>query len=137
MSQVSEVVMAAAPAERAGAAAGLLESGTELGGALGMALLGSIGTALYRSDIRGLLPAGLPGNLLGPVRDSLGGADVVAGQLPGGLSHEVLAAARQAFTSGMQGAAIGAAVLMALGAVLAAVLLRGVRVGAPAPVQQD
>ncbi|MFF7631997.1 MFS transporter [Kitasatospora sp. NPDC008050] len=131
MSQVSEVVMASAPAERAGAAAGLLESGTELGGALGMALLGSVGTALYRSDIRGLLPAGLPGDLLGRVRDSLGGADAVAGQLPGGLGHGVLAAAREAFTSGLQGAAICAAVLTALGAVLAAVLLRGVRVGTP------
>ncbi|GAB2747350.1 MFS transporter [Kitasatospora kifunensis] len=131
MSQVSEVVMASAPAERASAAAGLLESGIELGGALGMALLGSIATALYRSDIRGTLPAGLPSEVVGSVRDSLGGADAVAGQLPAGLGHSVLVAAREAFCGGMQGAAIAAAALMAIGSVLAAVLLRGVRVGNP------
>ncbi|MFF9645348.1 MFS transporter [Kitasatospora aureofaciens] len=50
MSQVSEVVMAAAPTERAGTASALLESGTELGGALGMAVLGSVGTALARGS---------------------------------------------------------------------------------------
>ncbi|MGF1429475.1 MFS transporter, partial [Kitasatospora sp. LaBMicrA B282] len=60
MSQASEVVLAAAPVERAGSAASLLESGTELGGALGMALLGSLGAALYRGRMHGALPAALP-----------------------------------------------------------------------------
>ncbi|MCX4749356.1 MFS transporter [Kitasatospora sp. NBC_01287] len=126
MSQVSEVVMAAAPVERAGTAASLLESGSELGGALGMALLGSLGTALYRAQVPGELPAGLPAAVAGPARDSLGGADAVVGRLPEGLGRAVLVAAREAFTGGLQGAAIAAAVLMALGAVLAVPLLRGV-----------
>ncbi|PYC68200.1 MFS transporter [Streptomyces tateyamensis] len=124
MSQVSEVVMAAAPAERASTASALLESGTELGGALGMAILGSIGTAVYRSDIGHHLPAGLPAGAAAQIRDSLGGTEVSVAQLPAGVAGEVLAAARDAFSGGMQAAAVAAAVVMAAGAVLATVLLR-------------
>jgi DHA2 family multidrug resistance protein-like MFS transporter len=46
----SSLIIGAAPPERSGAASGIAETGTELGGALGIALLGSLGTALYRAD---------------------------------------------------------------------------------------
>ncbi|GAA1972314.1 MFS transporter [Kitasatospora viridis] len=131
MSQVSEVVMAAAPTERAGTASALLESGTELGGALGMAVLGSVGTALYRSKI-GSGPAGVPDALRGAVRDSLGGTEGVLAQLPAAVRGPVLAAAREAFCGGMQGAALVSAVLMALGALAALAARRSLAVRAPA-----
>ena len=44
----TEVIVSAAPADRAGAAGALSESGAEIGGALGVAILGSVATAVYR-----------------------------------------------------------------------------------------
>ncbi|CAM5572829.1 Major facilitator superfamily (MFS) profile domain-containing protein OS=Kitasatospora aureofaciens OX=1894 GN=GCM10010502_56540 PE=4 SV=1 [Kitasatospora aureofaciens] len=111
MSQVSEVVMAAAPTERAGTPSALLESGTELGGPLGMAVLGSVGTALYRSRIGGQLPADLPATARGAVRDPPGGTEGVLAQLPEAVRGPVLAAAREAFCGGMRGASMTTAVL--------------------------
>ncbi|MER6976165.1 MFS transporter, partial [Streptomyces carpinensis] len=104
MSQLTDLALGAAPVEQAGAASSLLETGAEFGGALGMAVLGSIGTAIYRHEI----PAGAPA----PARETLGGALAVAGRLPGRTGETLVAAARDAFTSGMHGAAVaGAAVL--------------------------
>ncbi|CAM5523826.1 MFS transporter OS=Streptomyces alboniger OX=132473 GN=CP975_25330 PE=4 SV=1 [Streptomyces alboniger] len=114
MSQIMDLAMGTAPVERAGTASSLMETGTEFGGALGMAVLGSIGTAIYRHEIPASAPA--------PAHETLGGALAVADRVPG-----LAAAAREAFTSGMQGAAIAGAVVLAGAAVLAAVTLRKVR----------
>ncbi|MEU0459109.1 MFS transporter [Streptomyces sp. NPDC006129] len=75
MSLVVDMAMSVAPVEKAGAASSLLETGTEFGGALSMAFLGSIGTAVYRHRIPDAAP--------GPARETLGGALAVAEQLPG------------------------------------------------------
>ncbi|MET7454926.1 MFS transporter [Streptomyces sp. NPDC005574] len=117
LSQMTDLALGTTPVERAGAASSLLETGTEFGGALGMAVLGSIGTAIYRHDIPASAPA--------PAHETLGGALAVAGQLPGRAGDALAAAAREAFTHGMQGAAIAGAALLAGSAVLAAVTLRG------------
>ncbi|MGW1769686.1 MFS transporter [Streptomyces sp. NPDC002073] len=124
MSLVSDMALASAPAEKAGSAASLLETGQEFGGALGMALLGSLGTAVYRADLDGSEPA---------VRETLGGASAVAEQLGGPAGERVLAVAREAFVHGMQYAALGATALLLVTAALAAVLLR--RSAAPAPAE--
>ncbi|MBO0511733.1 MFS transporter [Streptomyces beijiangensis] len=109
MTLANELALGAAPPERAGSAAAVLESGQELGGALGMAILGSIGAAVYRGDLAGAPDA---------VRETVGGAS--------GVAHgELLDAAHEAFVHGMGYAAIGAAVAMAGAAVLALVTLRG------------
>ncbi|MFF4590087.1 MFS transporter [Streptomyces sp. NPDC001388] len=115
ISQMTDLAMGAAPAERAGSASSLLETGAEFGGALGMAVLGSIGTAVYRHEMPSSAPA--------PARETLGGALAVADRVPG-----LATAAREAFTSGMQGAAVAGAVLLAGAAVAAPVALRRIRV---------
>ena len=56
----TELTVASAPPERSGAASGILETCTELGGALGIAFLGSLGGAVYREAMAGEL-AGSPG----------------------------------------------------------------------------
>ncbi|WP_328396103.1 hypothetical protein OHS70_10755 [Streptomyces sp. NBC_00390] len=132
MALVSDMALAAAPAEKAGSAASLLETGQEFGGALGMAVLGSVGAAVYRRDIADAAPAGLSGEALNTVRETVGGASVVSQQLPGGAGQEVLEVAREAFVHGMQIAAAGGAALLAAAAVLAALLLRGTGRTAPA-----
>lgn len=54
----SELIVGSAPPEQAGAASGLSETSSELGGALGIALLGSLMTALYRAAVPDDVPAG-------------------------------------------------------------------------------
>ncbi|MET9421566.1 MFS transporter [Streptomyces sp. NPDC006540] len=129
MALVSDLALAAAPPEKAGSAASLLETGQEFGGALGMAVLGSIGTAVYRRDIAASAPAGLPPEALGTARETLGGASAVATELGGPAGAELLATARDAFVHGMHGAAIGGAVLVVAGAGCAVLMRRGVRGG--------
>lgn len=132
ISLVTGLVLGVAPPERAGSASALLESGTEFGGALGIAILGSVGTAVYHDQIGQGLPAGLPAAVLDPARESLAGATVVAAEVPE-LGATLLAPARSAFVEGFDVAAITAAGIMVLGAVLAVLVLR--KAGAvPPPV---
>ncbi|MBN6035000.1 MFS transporter [Amycolatopsis sp. 195334CR] len=120
----TEVVLATAPPERAGAASALSETSTEFGGALGMAVLGTIGAAVYRSAVD--VPAGLPPEAAAAAHDTLGGAVAVAANLPPGLAPGFLRDAYEAFTDGMSVTMlIGAGVLLAAAA-LVAVLLRQV-----------
>jgi DHA2 family multidrug resistance protein-like MFS transporter len=111
------MVVGAAPPERAGAASGISETAAELGGALGLAVLGSVGVAIYRDGVDAAFP-GAPQ----AARDTLGGAAAVAGEVPGGAA--LLSAAQQAFVSGLQFTSVVAAVIAAGVAVLAAVALR-------------
>ncbi|SEC54123.1 MFS transporter, DHA2 family, multidrug resistance protein [Streptomyces sp. 2224.1] len=127
MSLGNELAIGLAPPERAGSASAVLESGTELGGALGMAVLGSIGSAIYRGDIGEALPSGLPAGAADVARETLAGAAVVASQLPGRAGEMLLTAARAAFTDGLRTAVLGAAGVMVVAAVLALTLLRGLR----------
>jgi MFS transporter, DHA2 family, multidrug resistance protein len=139
----SELIMGAVPPDRAGAAAAVVETSSEFGGALGMAVLGSIGVAVYRSDLAASAPAQLPWSALNAARSTLGGALGVASDLPARLGSDLAAAARTAFTHGLDMAALGAAIAMVLAAVCCAWFFRGVRVvpdtegdtvrGAPGP----
>jgi MFS transporter, DHA2 family, multidrug resistance protein len=106
----TELIVGSAPPERAGAASGISETGAELGGALGIALLGSIGVALYRGGLA-KLPAELPPEAASAARDTLGGAVVVASALPAETAAALIAAARAAFVDGMHVAAAIAALV--------------------------
>ncbi len=130
-----DLIIGAAPPERAGAASGISETSAELGGALGIAILGSVGTAVYRSRLADALPAGVPPEAAEVARDTLGGALAVAGQLPDQLGAALLDAARGAFTQALElNAAISAVVAVGL-ALGAAILLRRVRAGGDAEQQ--
>jgi MFS transporter, DHA2 family, multidrug resistance protein len=128
----TDLIVSSAPAERAGAASGVSETGAELGGALGIAILGSIGVAIYRGQLAATLPAQVPGQAAAAARATLGGAVGVAQQLPADLAAALLAAARAAFTMGLQVTAAISAVLAVGIAVGATVWLWGVRSGAQA-----
>ena len=115
MTLVTEIAMGAMDPARAGSASAVLETGSEFGGALGIAVLGSIGAAIYAARI--VLPAGLPASVADAARETLAGATVAAGQLPGSVGAVVLDNARAAFTAGMHGVAmVGAAVLLSAAA---------------------
>ena len=122
----TDLIVGSAPPERAGAASGISETGSELGGALGIAILGSIGVAIYRAGLADSLPTGLPSQASAAARDTLGGAAGVAHRLPADLGAALLDASREAFTTGLQVTA-GISAVVAVGiAVLATVMLRGV-----------
>jgi MFS transporter, DHA2 family, multidrug resistance protein len=129
----TDVMVGAAPPERAGAAAAISETGGEFGGALGIAVLGSIGAAVYRGQVADAVPAGVPPDAAEAARDTLGGAVVAAEQLGGELGAALLDAARQAFAQGLRLTAVVSAVLTVAVAVLAATLLGSPGVGGAAP----
>jgi MFS transporter, DHA2 family, multidrug resistance protein len=122
----TELIVGSAPPERAGAASGMSETAAELGGALGISVLGSLGVALYRARIADGLPAGVPADAATAARDTLGGAVGVAGQLPAHLAQALLEVARGAFVDGMQAAALISAAVATAVAVVAVTLLRNV-----------
>jgi DHA2 family multidrug resistance protein-like MFS transporter len=128
-SLTTDLIVGSAPPERAGAASGISETASELGGALGISVLGSIGVALYRGHIADALPAGVPADATIVARDTLGGAVAVAGQLPTQLGAAVLDVARDAFVHGMQVATTISAVIAVGVAILAVVMLRNVGSG--------
>jgi DHA2 family multidrug resistance protein-like MFS transporter len=118
------IVLGAAPPERAGAASALSETSSEFGGALGIAVLGSVVTAIYRGKIAGTLPAGVPAEAAEVARGTIGGAVSVSGELPDALGAELLGSAREAFAQAF-GAAAAISAVIAIGvAILAAILLR-------------
>src|SRR5262249_26067450 len=70
----TDLIIGSAPPERAGAASAISETGSEFGGALGIAVLGSLGTAIYRSKIGSASPIGIPAEALDAARNTLGAA---------------------------------------------------------------
>jgi MFS transporter, DHA2 family, multidrug resistance protein len=122
----TDILVGSAPPEHAGAASGISETSSEFGGALGIAVLGSIGTVVYRSQVADALPAGVPPESVEAARDTLGGALREANGLPDQLGAELLDAAREAFTQGLHLAAITSAVIVIGMAVLSLLLLRHV-----------
>lgn len=127
MSLVTEVVMGAVAPERAGSASALNETCAEFGGALGIAVLGSIATAAYRSDLDAHLPAGVPAEAAHGAREGVAAASHVASGLPGRVGGELLVVARDAFSHSMNTAAIVGCGLLLLTAAAVAVLLRNAR----------
>jgi MFS transporter, DHA2 family, multidrug resistance protein len=125
----SDIIVGSAPPERAGAASGISETSAELGGALGIAVLGSVGTAVYRSEVTGAVPADVPPAAAEAARDTLGGAVAAAEELSDPLGAELLDAAREAFTQALQLTAITSAAIVVGVAILAAVVLRDMRKG--------
>ena len=125
----TDLIVGSAPVERAGAASAISETSSELGGALGIAIFGSIGTAVYRRAMWAAVPGSVPPEAMEAARSTLGGAVAVAAQLPNGLGAELLGTAREAFTQAFRLTAALSAAVALITALLATALLRRVRVG--------
>ena len=123
----ADLALGSAPPERAGAASGISETSSELGGALGLAMLGTVGTAVYRTETADAFPEGVAGS----ASDTLASAVAVADRLPPALAADVLEPARDAFVQALQVAATLSGVLVAAAAVMVARLLLASRERAP------
>lgn len=126
----TDMVVGTAAPERAGAAASLSETSSEFGGALGIAIFGSIGTAVYRNKVGDAIPSDVAPSVAASARDTLGGAVAAADQIPGPLGAALLDAARNAFTLGFQVTAAISIVILIATAIVALVMLRRVEAGA-------
>lgn len=124
-----DLIVGAVDPARAGAASAISETGQELSAALGVAVIGSIGTAVYRGQMSEQLPDGLPTEVAHAAEDTLAGALHVAAALPEALGTELSTIARQAYTHALQVNSFVAIGLTAAAAALVMVLLRHI----PAP----
>ncbi len=127
----ADTVLASVPANRTGAAAAIAESAQELGGALGIAVLGSVLSACYRTAVT--LPAGLPAPAARTAVESVAGGVAVGARLHGAAGAALVASAKHAYTHGMHVTVVCGAVLLAAGAVAARFTLRGVPAVIPDP----
>ncbi|NNH74720.1 MFS transporter [Nocardia uniformis] len=128
-----DMIVGAVDPARAGAASAISETGQEFSVALGVAVIGSIGTAVYTSQMTGSMPEGLPADAADAAKDTLAGALHVSGLLPAQLGTELTTAARQAFTQALHVNSIVSIGLTAVAAGLVLVLLRHI----PSPKEQE
>ncbi len=111
----NQLVVAAAPPERAGSAGSMAQMANELSSTVGLAVYGTIGAAVYRATLD--LPSGVPADAATAANDSLVGATAAAAGLPDDTAAAVLEPAHEAFASGVHVvAAIGTATLVVMAA---------------------
>lgn len=116
-----ELILANAPATKAGAASAVSETAYELGAVLGTSILGGILTAGYRSSL--VIPDGVPGALASHARETLAGAMNAADSLGGEAGAALRDAAAAAFGGGVAATAYIGAALVVLSGLIAAVTL--------------
>jgi len=128
-------IMGAVPAGRAGVGSAINDTTRQVGGALGVAVMGSVGASLYRHSAAHALPAAhLPATVSAQALDSVGPALAEAHQLPSALGHTVTDAARSAFIHGLDVASLVGFGIAVAGALLAwRFIPAGMTTGAPAP----
>jgi EmrB/QacA subfamily drug resistance transporter len=128
-------IMGAVPPGRAGVGSAINDTTRQVGGALGVAVMGSIGASIYHAQMaQHLTPARLDPSATAAAHDSIGAAAGLVGKLSPAQTEVVLSAARHAFIQGMDVASwVGAGIALA-GALVALVFLpTGMRVGAEVP----
>jgi EmrB/QacA subfamily drug resistance transporter len=122
MSPATEAIMGALPRAKAGIGSAMNDVVREVGGTLGVAVLGSVLTSSYGTAMDREV-AGLPAPAQAAATDSVGAAHQLAAQLGGGGGERLLEASNSAFVEGMATTATLAAAAAVIGAVIAVALL--------------
>jgi EmrB/QacA subfamily drug resistance transporter len=121
----TEAIMGVVPKEKAGIGSAINDATRELGGTLGVAVIGSVFASLYAARLA--LPHGLPPQATHAARESVGGAFIAAQRVAdaglGSAASLLKAAASRAFFDGFAIGCLVAAGVALLGALIAAVLL--------------
>jgi Na+/melibiose symporter-like transporter len=118
MSPTTDLLMSAVPRTKAGMGSATNDTTRELGGALGVAVLGSIIASGFTADLSPALGA-VPEGSRATAESSLGGAVLLASQLGGETGQALLVAARDAWMSGLSTAMLAGTVIVAVAAVIA------------------
>jgi Na+/melibiose symporter-like transporter len=136
MPPATESIMAALPREKAGVGSAIGNTVRQVGGALGVAVLGSVLSAVYRHDITGSL-AGLPAAARDLAGTSVTGAYAVAAKA-GPAGAALLSRANSSYIDAMHYAAVGSTIFALLGALVVAIWLPNRRpLTAPAPTASE
>lgn len=122
---VADLVVSTAPQEQSGAASALSETASEFGGALGIALLGSLATFLYRSALSRTMPRGTPVSTMETVLRGIGNAASLARNLDGTAS--LSSAVRAAYTGAVDITLSTGGGILLLAAVVAVVTFRDLK----------
>lgn len=117
MAPATASIMGSLPPAKAGVGSAMNDTTRMVGGALGVAVLGSLLSSVYRDQIAPAL-GGLPGRAAAVARDSVGAALGMASRLPGGTGPRLAEAARAAFVHAMHDTALVAAGVALLGALI-------------------
>jgi EmrB/QacA subfamily drug resistance transporter len=130
----TESVMGSLPLDQAGVGAATNSAALQIGGALGVGVLGSLLNTRYVNQmVPALAHYAIPGSVRDLITGSLGGALAVAEHIGGRLGAELAAVARHAFVGGMNLAVTVAAVVVGVAALVVLALLPNR--GAPTPEQ--
>ena len=120
MPAATESIMGSLPREKAGVGSAVNDTTRQIGGALGVAVLGSILASAYRSSLaHDVVTRELDASQLHQAQSSLGGALQLAGRLGGDTADRLATAARDAFASGMRVSLLFGVLVVLAGAVLA------------------
>ncbi|MFF2536458.1 MFS transporter [Streptomyces cyaneofuscatus] len=136
MPPVTVAVMQALPREKAGSGSAINNTFRQVGGALGIAVLGSVLSTVYRGDIEGHLGA-VPAGARAVAGESIEATLGVAEKLGPVAGKPLVAAANDAFISAMHVTALGSAAVALIGALVVGLYLPGrARAGTAEPVDQ-
>ena len=123
--QATNGILASVPTERAGMGSAVNDGMAELGGSLGVAILGSLLSLGYRNQIEEQIQAAgaainsIPPAIVEAVRESLAAGSLAVQQLPASLATPIREVAGNAFVSGMTTALMVGAGITLAGVVLA------------------
>ena len=123
MAPLTDTVMAAVPVDDSGVGSAVNDVSRELGGALGIAVVGAVVSGIYRSDVEEALTGAVPPELVETASDGIGIAVVAAQQLPADVAATVFAAANPAFVGALTDGLIVSIAFAVAAAVVAALFV--------------
>ena len=124
MAPATESIMGSLPLAKAGVGSAVNDTTRQVGGALGVAVLGSVFNSIYTSSVTdGLSASALPASAIAAAKDSVGGALAVAASIGGAAGSQVADVARNAFVDGMQFASRAGALVTLIGVAVTLVWL--------------
>jgi len=124
MSPATNSVMNSLPPERAGIGSAMNDTTRQLGGALGVAVLGSLMNGVYRASVNSVRALdGMSAGMMEEVRSSIQNAHILAQGLGADLREVVVNASSQAFVNGVQTSFFVASLVMLLASIIALKLL--------------
>lgn len=122
MAPATESIMGSLPLAKAGVGSAVNDTTRQVGGALGVAVIGSVLSSVYGSKIAETFAGTLPGEAVEVAKSGIGGALQIAAKA-GPMGAQITDVARSAFVDALHGGAIVAAVAAAGGAIVVAVFL--------------
>lgn len=133
---INHLVLGAAPEDRSGSASALSSTSSELGVSMGIAVMGSIGAAVYRDVVT--VPSNIPQDAARVAGESMAGAQAVSGEFGPVMASSLLEQAQDAFLSGLHVVALVSLVATLCLALLILVTLRHVNpIGQHEPEEAD